>query len=198
MLGLVCGAIWSIARRKERWSIRRIGGFAAAGMALGLTVAFLIPSEYVSTAVLRSADGDTLRSTVERVLSDDSLAAIIRQEGVFSRELSRGSMNDVTRKLRNESIRVQVVQLQPSAKWAAFTISFQYSDRMVAQTVTRDLVTRFMTGAPLSTTEVLDPASLPQAPIFPNRLLIAVLGTVAGILLGLAASRFRRPKLAMA
>jgi uncharacterized protein involved in exopolysaccharide biosynthesis len=61
-------------------------------------------------------------------------------------------------------------------------------------------VTRFIAvnGVAPSTTEVLDSASLPQEPIYPNRLNIAVLGTVVGILLGIAVSLFRRAKLATA
>jgi uncharacterized protein involved in exopolysaccharide biosynthesis len=51
---------------------------------------------------------------------------------------------------------------------------------------------------PQTGNEVVDPPNLPATPVYPNRLNIAVLGTVAGILLGLAASRFRRPKLATA
>ena len=42
------------------------------------------------------------------------------------------------------------------------------------------------------------PANYPQAQSSPHRLAIAEIGTVAGILLGLAASRFRRPRLATA
>jgi LPS O-antigen subunit length determinant protein (WzzB/FepE family) len=194
LVGLLCGAIFSIVRRKERWSIKRIGGFAAAGMALGLTVAFLIPDEFISTAVLRTADASALQSTIAQALSDDSLAAIIRKDNLFSRELNRGNMNDAARKMR-DSIRVQKVQAGLFAD--AFMISFRYPDRFQAQQATRDLVARF-TGAPQSTTEILDPASDPSAPAYPNRLTIVVLATVAGILLGLAASRLHRPKLAAA
>jgi uncharacterized protein involved in exopolysaccharide biosynthesis len=194
VLGFVCGAIWSIMRWKEPWSIRRIGCFAAAGMALGLAVAFLIPNEYVSTAVLRTADGSRLQSTIAQVLSEDSLAAIVREDHLYSRELSRSSIHDVVRKMRDKHIRVQGVE------GTALTISFTYPDRLGAQTVTRDLVTRFIAvnGVAPSTTEVLDSASLPQEPIYPNRLNIAVLGTVVGILLGIAVSLFRRAKLATA
>jgi uncharacterized protein involved in exopolysaccharide biosynthesis len=195
VLGLLCGTIWSIGQRKEQWGIRRIGAFAAAGMALGVTVAFLIPNEFVSTAVLRTADGSKLQSTIAQVLSDDSLAEIVRQDHLFSRELSRGTMNDVVRKMRNQYIRVRMAPVA----WGhgtAFTISFRYTDRFAAHLVTRDLVTRFM--SPQSATEVLDPASDPQSPSSPNRLGLAAFGTVGGILLGLAASRFRRPKLATA
>ncbi len=187
LVGLLCGAIFSIVRKRERWSIKRISGFVTAGMAVGLTVAFLIPDEYVSTAVLRSADARTLQSTITQVLSDDSLAAIIRKDNLFLRELNRGSMNDVVRKMR-ESIRVQ--RVPAGLVGDAFQISFQYPDRFRAQQATLDLVARF-TGAPQSTTEILDPASDPGAPVFPNRAVIALFGTIAG----LAASLFRRPKL---
>jgi hypothetical protein len=163
-------------------------------MALGVTIAWLIPNEFVSTAVLRTADGSKLQSAVAQALSEESLAAIIREEGIFSRELRRNSMNDVARKMRIDFIRVQVIQEGPAV--TAFTINFRYSDRLKAQQVTRDLVSRLV--GPRTGNEVVDPANLPAAPIYPNRLNIVVLGTVAGILLGMAASRFRRPKLATA
>jgi capsular polysaccharide biosynthesis protein len=192
VLGLVCGAIWSMARSKGRWNMRRIGGFAAAGMAIGLAIAFLIPNEYVSTAVVRTADGSKLPSTIAQVLSEDSLAAIVREDHLYSRELSRSSMHDVVQKMRDEHIRVQGVE------GAALTISFTYHDRLGAQAVTRDLVNRFFVTSSQHSTEVLDPANLPAAPIYPNRLSIVLVATVAGILLGLAASRFGRRKLATA
>ena len=110
VIGLLCGAVFSVIRRKERWSFLRIGAFAAAGMALGLSVAFLIPDEYVSTAVAQSVDRDTALSPALQVLSEDSLAAIIRQEGLFPAELARGGMSQATRKMR-ESIRVQLYRL---------------------------------------------------------------------------------------
>jgi uncharacterized protein involved in exopolysaccharide biosynthesis len=200
VLGLVCGGIWSMARRKGRLSMRWIGGFAAAGMALGVSVAFLIPNEYVSTAVLRTADGSRLQATLPQVLTEDSLAAIVREDHLYSRELSWSSMHDVVRKMRNERIQVQTLQHQPWVSGAVFTISFRYSDRLMAQRVTRELVARLITGmgAPLTGTEVLDPANLPESPNYPHRGQIAILGTLVGILLGLGASRFRRRRLATA
>jgi hypothetical protein len=190
VLGLVCGAIWSMARSKGRWSMRWIGGLAAAGMAVGLAIAFLIPSEYVSTAVMRTADGSKLPSTIAQILSEDSLAAIIREDHLYSRELSRSSMHDVVQKMRDEHIRVQGLE------GAALTISFTYHDRLGAQAVTRDLVARIIAvnGVPPSATEVLDSASLPRTPNYPNRLIIGTLGTAMGILLGLGVSRFGRMK----
>ncbi len=187
VIGLLCGAVFSVIRRKGRWSLWRLGAFAAAGLALGLTIAFLIPDEYVSTAVAQSVDRDTALSPALQVLSEDSLAAIIRQEGLFPAELARGGMSQATRKMR-ESIRVQTVQAGPAA---AFTISFRYPDRWKAQQVTRDLVIRFV-GAPPHASEILDPPNLPSGPFFPNRRVIALLGTLLGIALGVAASYLRK------
>jgi hypothetical protein len=70
--------------------------------------------------------------------------------------------------MRNEHIRVQTVQLSPSAKWSAVVITFRYPDRSAAQRVRRQLATQFMTGAGQSGTEILDPASDPQAPSYPR------------------------------
>jgi hypothetical protein len=139
--------------------------------------------------VLRSADENTLRPTIERVLSDDSLVAIVRQNGLFPREVSRGSMNDATHRLR-ESIQIQRLPQRLAGASHAFVISFTYTDRWKAHQVTRDLVARF-TGIPQSSTEVLDPPSLPKSAGFPNRPQIALLGTIAGIILGVAASHLR-------
>ena len=196
LLGLVSAATWSIMRRKERWSFKRIGAFAAGGIALGLTVAFLIPDEFVSTAVLRTTDIGKWQSTMTEVLSDDSLAAIVRQDDLFSRELSNGNMSDVTRKMRNQFIRVQQVRAGPDD--GAMVLSFRYPDRWKAQAVTRDLVNRFFTGPQHANAEVLDPPNLPATPVYPNRLNIVLIATAAGLLLGFGASRIRRPKLAAA
>jgi capsular polysaccharide biosynthesis protein len=193
LTGLVGGGIWSIVRKKGRWSVKRIGVFAAVGVALGLTVAYLIPDEFVSTAVLRSTKIGEFKAALPAALSDDSLAAIVHQIDLFPRELSKGSMSEVTRRMRNEFIRVQQIQAGPGGE--AMVISFRYPDRFKAQAVTRDLLNRFFTP---HTVEVLDPANLPAAPSSPNRVGIVGFAAVAGILLGLAASRLHRPKVAAA
>jgi hypothetical protein len=190
LLGLVCGAVWSIVRNQKRLTFRRIGGFALAGMTLGLIVAYLIPDEFVSIAVLHSDREDTFRTTIEQVLSDESLAVIAHRHGLFPRELIHGSMKDVARKVR-ESVRIENVPRMANGSRGVFVISFTYSDRLKAQHAARDLASGFL-GIPQSPTEVLDPPSLPQGPFFPNRTVIAVMGTIAGIVLGVAASHLRK------
>ena len=95
--------------------------------------------------------------------------------------------------MRNTAIRVQTVQAAVPGEGApkkAFTVSFVYTDRYKAQRVTHDLVTQISVAMPA---EVLDPPSLAAAPSSPNRLVIVLFGVLAGVLLGLAASRLRRP-----
>jgi hypothetical protein len=191
LLGLLTGGIWTVVRGKKRLTLRRIAGFAVAGMLVGLIVAYLIPNEFVSMAVLRTNPENTLLTTIHYVLSDDSLAAIARRNGLFARELDRGDIQTVTRKMR-EAIRVENVHRSGASVRGAFILSFTYPDREKAYHAVRDLVGLF-TGVPQSPTEVLDPASYPQGPFFPNRPVIALLGTLAGIFLGVAASHLRKP-----
>jgi hypothetical protein len=72
------------------------------------------------------------------------------------------------------------------------SLSFAYSDKEKAQVVVRELATRIVES---NTAEVLDPASLPEKPVTPNRWLFMAWGLASGLLLGLvAASMMRRPK----
>ncbi|MEO8367706.1 MAG: hypothetical protein ABI806_00710 [Candidatus Solibacter sp.] len=192
-LGLVFGALWWVTRRQRWVSLWQLAGFAAAGMALGVGVAFLIPNEFISTAVLRTADAREMQSAVTRVLSDDSVAAMIHRQRLFTKEVSSDGIEAVTRKVRNQRIRVQVAAV--NGGMTAYVVSFQYPDRFTAQRVTKDLVGQFVGQAK---TEVLDPASEPQTPSWPNRLTIPLMGVIAGALLGLAAGYLRREKLVTA
>ncbi|MEO8594116.1 MAG: hypothetical protein ABI759_12415 [Candidatus Solibacter sp.] len=192
-LGLAFGSLWWMTRRASM-SLWRIGAFAVAGMAVGVAVAFLMPNEFVSTAVLRAADGPATQAAVRRVLSDESVAAMIRRQGLFQKEVGSEGMEAVTDKVRNEGIRVRTVQTAQGM--TAYTVSFRYPDRFTAQRVTQDLVGQF-TGQ-VANTEVLDRPSQPVSPSWPNRLQIGVLGSVLGVLLGTAASYFGRTRVVVA
>jgi hypothetical protein len=194
MLGVLCGALWSLVSRRKQWSWKRVGGFAVAGMALGITVAILMPDEYISTAVLRSSDAARLQAALQTAFSDASLQDVIVRNQLYQSQRRSDSMTKVVGKMRNTAIRVQTVR-GPDTVTHAFTVSFQYPDRYKAQAVTRELVARITGNMPA---EVLDPPSMPQAPSGPNRLQIAGIGLLAGALLGMAASRGRGAPLAAA
>ena len=193
LLGLIAGGILTVVQRKAAWSLKRIGIFAAAGMTVGMAIAAMIPDRFVSTAVLRGAAGADVQAAIRQVLSEESLAAIIRQEGLYGREVSGGSMASAVEKMRNQGVQVRTVK-GPAGE--AFTVSFAYGDRAAARRVTGALATRFTAALP--GVEVLDPASQPQAPSYPNRGQMALFGAFIGLLLGFAATRVRRPVAATA
>jgi LPS O-antigen subunit length determinant protein (WzzB/FepE family) len=193
LLGLISGAIRSVIQRKAAWSLKRIGIFAVAGTLLGAVIALMIPDQFVSTAVLRVGQGTNLQQAISQVLSETSLEAIIRQEGLYDREVKNGGMAQAVSRMRNKAVRVQAIN---GTLGKAFTVSFLYGDRAVAQRVTGKLVKSFTAVIP--EVQTLDPASDPPGPISPHRLTIALMGAFLGILLGLAATRFRRPAAAAA
>jgi hypothetical protein len=109
-------------------------------------------------------------------------------------------MEDVMANMRRD-ISIQV--LRPTT---AFHISFTYEDPLKVQAVVRELVTQFTeqhvtearnhsnaVGGECSmmqdhkfgeNLEVLEPASLPEVSVWPNRLAISAAGLAAGLLLG--------------
>ena len=197
--GVFFGGLWTLIRRARPWSVKRIGAFAAMGMVLGGTIAFLMPDEYISTAVGRAANSAALQGAIRSALEPAALAEVVRKYGLYPKERSRRSIEDVVREMRNQAIRVQSLRGRGLMPGEAFTISFRYSDGRTAQAVTGELlaaITRGYQGG--GSAEVLDPASYPQAPSSPNRLQMIALGVVSGAVLGLAATQFRRPVAAAA
>jgi LPS O-antigen subunit length determinant protein (WzzB/FepE family) len=111
-------------------------------------------------------------------------------------------------------MRDQAVSVKEHAP--SFEISFTYGEPAIAQAVVRELVTKAVEGNIREQRnhalaeggqyklmveykigellEVLDPASLPVAPVAPNRTVIAGLGFGAGLLLGAVTLALRRPR----
>lgn len=190
-IGILCGALWTIVRNRQRWSLRRIGGFAAAGTAVGLTVSLMVPDVFISTAVLRT-ERPADASMLHRIMNDETLSGIIRRNNLYS---SDQSMTEAVQRMRS-SIRIQVATPTGIAPPDAYLLSFRDHDRKKAQAATRDLVSAWI-EANLRTgmngvVEVLDPPSDPVLPAAPNRKVIVAIGSIAGLLLGLAASRLHR------
>jgi uncharacterized protein involved in exopolysaccharide biosynthesis len=145
------------------------------------------------------------------VLNRAQLAAIIQKRNLnlYPEERAKRPLEDIVEQMRTRDIRI--AKLGSSA----VSISFSYSDGYRAQGVVRELVTLFTelnvtraraNAANLSVTrreieehkagenlEVLDPATLPESPISPNRLIIALWGMGIGFLLGAAVVKYRRP-----
>jgi uncharacterized protein involved in exopolysaccharide biosynthesis len=151
------------------------------------------------------------RTSLENIIQDPRL-------DLYRKQRTQTPLADVVEKMRSRDIDIRMLKPpgEPSGI-PAFGISFTYPDRNKAQAVVRALVTGFTEqnvrverarakesgdekvneivyhkiGLNL---EVLDPASLPEKPIAPNRLLIAALGLALGLLFGALALWFRQDR----
>jgi hypothetical protein len=185
-LGIAFSAVWSIVRNRQRWNLRRIGAFAVAGTVAGLGIAIAIPAVFVSTAVIRMSEPVQPDALNRTVLSDEALGSIIRSQGLYAEEMAARPLADVVQRMKRDDIRIWRVD----GPGIVYVISFRNHDRGKAQNVTRALLASWMKPGLVTQvkTEVLDPPSNPASPSSPNRLTIMMVGTLAGLLLGLAAA----------
>ena len=184
----------------------------AAGALLAGVIAFAIPACYVSTAVLRIRPGtgqkisarhvaDYVRQETAVILSQSSLAELMQRPelDLYHGERARHPIEQVIDKMRDD---LRIEPPAPGRLAATFSIAFTYTDRFKAQAVVSELASTFVEsqtnylketpGFGLDLTdgarlEVLDPASLPETPVWPPRGGIIAGGLLAGLLLGLAA-----------
>jgi len=136
-------------------------------LAVSISVALLLPPTYRSGATIlieqQEIPTDLVRSTVtsyadqriqlisQRVMTSANLQRIVKQFGLYEKELQTESMLMVLEGMREnialEMITADVVdpkQGKPVAATIAFTISFNYEFPVMAQRVANELVTLFL------------------------------------------------------
>ncbi len=147
-----------IIRRHKAWIIAPL----FAGLVISVVVAFLWPDSYISQAAIRVLPSQVpeklvptninlemsqhINSMASAILSRTMLTNIISTYGLYKPELSRRPMEDVIEAMQR-AIRVgQVREVQARGKGpaAAFYIAFEYDNRYLAQKVTQDLASRFI------------------------------------------------------
>jgi uncharacterized protein involved in exopolysaccharide biosynthesis len=203
----------AILRRRPRGQaaamLKMSAAGGAAGALLATAIAFALPDRYVSTAVLMIRPGtgqkvtarhvaDYVRQETPVILSRSHLAELIRRPALdlYRGERARHPLEQVIDQMR-EDIRIEWPAPAPLA--STVSIAFTYSERTKAQAVVRSLVTKFTESpwtdvrnkldfeprsADAAVLEVLDAASLPEAPVWPPRGGIIAGGLLAGLLLG--------------
>jgi uncharacterized protein involved in exopolysaccharide biosynthesis len=103
--------------------------------------------------------------------------------------------------MQHSELRIARLSLPAGRQSFIVAVSFRYAgDRAKTQTVVHELVAHAMSAAladhAKSQIEVLDPANLPEEPVWPNRPVFGFLGLLGGILIGVVwqiGSRFRTP-----
>jgi hypothetical protein len=148
---------------------------------------------------------------LQKIILGPSLKLYPRRSlNLYPKERATVPIADVARTMRDRDLRIEFIAP------AAVSVSFTYGDAKTAQAVVREIVTGFteqniiaerarvkimgpefqrMTDHKVGENlEVLDPATFPQTPDGPDRLLIVAAGVVAGLLLGALTLLLRRPR----
>ena len=149
-----------VIRRHRSW----IFGPAFACLVAGFVVAFLWPDTYVSSAVIRVVPPQVpetlvqsnlnvdmtnhIMSMAQSILSRSNLTTLINTQGLYKKELTHEPLEDVIERMQQKDIKIGEVQNQQvNGRGAvnAFQISFRYYNRITAQRITEDIVSRFIT-----------------------------------------------------
>ena len=149
-----------VVRRHRAWIL----GPLFAALVVSVVVAFLWPDTYVSTAIIRVVPSQVpeifvpsnitsdmqgrVNSMEQTILSRATLTNLITTQGLYLKERTRKPMDDVIEDMKAKDIRISNIQLlgtaQAKQNYPAFSISFSYSNRFIANKVANDLVARFL------------------------------------------------------
>jgi capsular polysaccharide biosynthesis protein len=208
------------------WSFAKLAVvLGIGGLLLGAAGSFLIAPIYVSRAVLemttqsgQSATAElnsVIRQVEPDILSRSSLAGIInnyvvRDDSVpvaelYERERKTEPLEDVIERMKSDIRFDPVVLPGKQDSSAALEISFRYRDPAKARLVTATLAHKFIDSSFEQRLRqasgehfamVIDTASLPVRPFFPNQRFIELAGCLLGASIPFAWRRLRRKKFA--
>jgi LPS O-antigen subunit length determinant protein (WzzB/FepE family) len=161
--------------------------FGLAGVCVAGVVAMMLPEEFRAHGVVfmqpRDAASNPL-STLTTTLREGDLRSILDTHNLFP-----SSGGDQRERLLRRSVRVNLLSKN------AFQVSFSYPDAIMAQKVTRDLEMMLANGArahtDFSTVAYEDP-NVPRTSEPPHRLIVAVMGLLAGAMVGTVAGVVRQ------
>ncbi len=149
-----------ILRRQKAWIL----GPMFAAVVIAVVSAHLWPDTFVSTAVVRVVPpqvpetfvptnvnmemSQRINSMAQQILSRSTLTNIINTYGLYPRDRARLPMEDVVESMRKDSVRISnVINFttgEGKRNVPAFQISYSYENRILAQKVCQDLVSRFI------------------------------------------------------
>jgi LPS O-antigen subunit length determinant protein (WzzB/FepE family) len=202
--GLLVGLVAALVLARPARTLP-IAGFGVAGCMVVAALSFLIPNQYISSAVLRAGPGAL---PIEQLFDADLMTRVVAAEANQGGARAVQSVEELRRRLTIRNVEVST----PGAerKLTAFVVSFQSADRFGAQRVVREAVSQALqkqslagnggkpwtpgtlVPPPAQTLQVLDPASYPGGPAWPNRLTIALIGLLAGMIVGAWFMRTKR------
>jgi polysaccharide chain length determinant protein (PEP-CTERM system associated) len=148
-----------IVRRHKSWIV----GPAFASLVLAVVAAFLWPDTYVSEASVQVVPpqvperyvasnintemSQRINQMAQLVTSRSNLIAVITRNGLYKSDLQRKPMEDVLEDMKKDIKISPVVSMQQQTgrtPISAFRLSFEYSNRFLANKVAQDLVKGFI------------------------------------------------------
>ena len=166
-----------------------------AALLLAIPGSLLIRDSFISMAALRVPAGDVreaITTTQQETLRREALSGIIDRHQLYP------DIEDRTAQIGRFQRNTKVTGLTklPNGT-SAFRVGFEYQDAAKASAVTQELMTTFIdTYRRLNTTgpglEVLDMASHPRYPAYPNRPVMIAMCLAAGTILGALVAMIRR------
>jgi hypothetical protein len=167
-------------------ALRRTALTSLAGLLIAFAVSFIEPP-HSSIATLRAPNPLVVSYISQQALKRTSLADLILRYDLYHRDLYRWPMDEITDEMRR-AIRIESDRQHPPA----FTVQFQYPDRLKAQAVVGDLAALYakeyhrFDGASV---ELLDAASLPGTPLRAFHFAWLLWGLGIGLLAGVVMQR---------
>jgi capsular polysaccharide biosynthesis protein len=208
LLGASIPFVWRRRRRKSivTWGFPvLVVVFGFAGL-LAANIAFIVqkifPYTYRSTATLFVQNGspEQIQAITTDATSRTSLSTIINDPrlALYKTQRKTQPLEDVIENMRRN------LAITPSGQY--FNISFEYPDRYKAHQAVNSVMNRLeesyqltysgLPDAPVDASptalKVIDAASMPVAPVSPNRYTIAMKGGLAGLLAAAVIATVRR------
>jgi hypothetical protein len=191
--GLLLGLATASVLTRPAAHTLKIVGFGIGGFVAVAALSLPIPSQYVSTAVLRAGPGAL---PLEQLIDPDLLATVVAAQTNQTGGRVVRSAEELRRRLTIRALD------PPDAGVRVYAISFQSTNRFGAQWVVREVVGQAMrkqmlaanggkswvpgtlVPPPALSLQVLGPAAEPSVPSGPHRFAFASGGLVAGLILG--------------
>jgi uncharacterized protein involved in exopolysaccharide biosynthesis len=171
--GLLAGLLFALFRRLR--ALKLAATLGAAGAVLLGAASYLEPEQYSSTAVLgyRAEDAAKVGRAIDTITSSASLHGIAVKFGLYPNE---------PRAEQELKDHLHVRDVQSSR---TIVIQFEYPDQRTVQRVTQNVIALLIKEN--WNFDIVDGASFPQRPYFPDRSMAAG----AGLVLGLAIATIR-------
>jgi capsular polysaccharide biosynthesis protein len=178
IFGLAAGILTALFTGLKVWKLA--AGFGVAGLLVAVIPFYFVDDVWSSSAVIamRSADPAAVQKTIDEVTSPEHLKAFAKAWAIDEKWL-------------RENLHIRIM-----AQGKVIWVQYRHKDRFKAQQVAGKFASTLLgSDAQL---RLLDPASLPLDPVFPNRAMPAEAGLLIGVAGAIVMGMRRRSRIAVA